>query len=63
MIAVKDILTELSIRYELPAQRFTQAAGEQPFLQPPQQSNDDNSSVMKVTPQSFAQGSQMPSIR
>ncbi|KAI8143932.1 Mechanosensitive ion channel-domain-containing protein [Fennellomyces sp. T-0311] len=59
MIAVKDILTELNIRYELPAQRFTQAAAEQPFLsEKAQSSGSSDSNVLAITPQSFAQGSQ-----
>ncbi|KAG2224176.1 hypothetical protein INT45_001294 [Circinella minor] len=56
MIAVKDILTELNIRYELPAQRFTQSA-EKGFLNS-NNNNDTSNSIMAVTPQSFAQGSQ-----
>ncbi|KAJ8662389.1 hypothetical protein O0I10_002083 [Lichtheimia ornata] len=60
MIALKDILTELDIRYELPAQRFTQSMGEQSFLhtQGTQQASSDGSSITRVTPQSFSQGAQ-----
>lgn len=59
MIALKDILTELDIRYELPAQRFTQSVGEQSFLHAQHtQAQPDGSSIMTVTPQSFAQGAQ-----
>lgn len=59
MIALKDILTELDIRYELPAQRFTQSVGEQSFLHAQHtQAPADGSSIMTVTPQSFAQGAQ-----
>ena len=57
MIAVKDILTELNIRYELPAQRFTQSAAEKGFLNG-NNNNETSNSIMAVTPQSFAQGSQ-----
>lgn len=46
MVALKDILTELDIRYELPAQKFTQA-----------READPASSFLRETPQSFAQGS------
>lgn len=64
MIAVKDILTELNIKYELPAQRFTQTAGEQGFLQQASTVNNANSSnnIMSTTPQSFAQGAQAVNV-
>ncbi|KAI9313484.1 hypothetical protein BX666DRAFT_1976981 [Dichotomocladium elegans] len=65
MIALKNILTELDIRYELPAQRFTQSAGDQTFLhsssavdsysQPPA---TDHNSISQLTVQSFGQDSQ-----
>ncbi|KAI9278952.1 Mechanosensitive ion channel-domain-containing protein [Phascolomyces articulosus] len=61
MIAVKDLLTELDIRYELPAQRFTQSMGEKAFLSEGHNNNNSNN-MMSVTPQSFAQGSQAVSV-
>ncbi|KAI8374423.1 Mechanosensitive ion channel-domain-containing protein [Radiomyces spectabilis] len=50
MIALKDILTELEIRYELPAQRFTQSreAAQDGFL-----ISNNSGSVMQITPQTF----------
>jgi hypothetical protein len=56
MLALKDIMTELNIRYELPAQRFTQALAyggqESPLFGTP--NSVGHAQQFGVTPQSFA---------
>jgi hypothetical protein len=59
MLALKDVMTELNIRYELPAQRFTQSAANNGYggQEPPlfgTVNSVGHAQHLGVTPQSFA---------